>query len=73
MCIAVVGKVVEVRGKKGVVEVDGKLRAMDFGIVNAKKCDFVSCALNIAVEKIPKKEAELILSSRTGASGKATS
>ncbi len=66
MCVTIVGKVLEVNGKKGIVEVDGKQKEMNFSLVKIKQGDFVSCALNLAVEKIEKHEAISILNARRG-------
>ncbi|MEK6942259.1 MAG: HypC/HybG/HupF family hydrogenase formation chaperone [archaeon] len=66
MCVTIVGKVLEVNGKKGIVEVDGKQREMDFSLAKIKRGDFVSCALNLAVEKIENEEAISILNARRG-------
>lgn len=66
MCITIVGKITSVRGKKGIAMVDGKERELDLGLVDVKEGDFVSCALNLAVEKLDSKEANEILSARAG-------
>ncbi|MBI2597876.1 MAG: HypC/HybG/HupF family hydrogenase formation chaperone [Candidatus Diapherotrites archaeon] len=66
MCIAIVGKLVKVNGKTGVAKVDGKSRQIDMSLVDAKRGDFVSLALNLAVEKLEKKEALAILNARRG-------
>lgn len=66
VCMTIVGKVLEVQGKKGVVEVEGKKREIDLKLVDAKAGDFVSCALGLAVEKLDPKEARAILDSRDG-------
>lgn len=66
MCVTIVGKVIEANGKKGVVEIGGKTRKMNLSLVDVKRGDFVSCALNLAVEKIEKKEAISILNARRG-------
>ena len=64
MCLTIVGKVTMAKGKKGTVEVEGIKREMDLSMVKVKKGDYVSCALNIAVEKIDSEEAGEILKAR---------
>ncbi len=70
VCITVVGKITEVKGKKGIAEVEGKKREMDLSLVKVKKGDYISCALNVAVEKLDAEEAEEILKARANLIGK---
>lgn len=66
MCMTIVGKVIKTGGKKGIVEIGGKTREMNLSLVDVKQGDFVSCALDLAIEKIEASEAISILNARRG-------
>jgi len=61
MCQAPVGKVVKVDKKSIVVEYNGKKRELNSKLVNVKEGDYVLFSLNIAIEKVDKEEATMIL------------
>jgi len=66
MCLTIVGKILEVNGKKGVAEVDGERREVNLGLVDVKIGDYVSCSLDLAIEKLETDDAIDILNARKG-------
>ncbi len=67
MCITIIGRVLKASGKTGVVEVEGTKRNMNLSLVDVKPGDFVSCALDLAVEKLDAQEAMAIIGARRDA------
>ncbi|WP_297551370.1 HypC/HybG/HupF family hydrogenase formation chaperone [Thermococcus sp.] len=59
MALMLAGRVVEVRGNKAVVDVDGELREakLDF-VKDVKPGDYVTIYYGIILEKVSKDEAE---------------
>ncbi|MDP4151870.1 MAG: HypC/HybG/HupF family hydrogenase formation chaperone [Bacillota bacterium] len=51
MCIAVPGKLIEIDGKHGKVDVNGNILPVELGVVNAKLGDFLlihaGCAISV--------------------------
>jgi hydrogenase maturation factor len=52
MCDAEIGKVLQVKGKKALVEVNGSAREVIVEFVDVKKNDKILCKGNIAIEKL---------------------
>ncbi|MDE1865045.1 MAG: HypC/HybG/HupF family hydrogenase formation chaperone [Candidatus Micrarchaeota archaeon] len=61
MCQAPVGKVLEVRGDRLVVDVKGKRRELRSRLPGIGVGDYVSFSLDIAIDRIEKEEAEAVL------------
>ncbi|WP_297469470.1 HypC/HybG/HupF family hydrogenase formation chaperone [Thermococcus sp.] len=59
MALMLAGRVVEVRGNRAVVDVDGELREakLDF-VKDVKPGDYVTIYYGIVLEKVSKSEAE---------------
>ncbi len=59
MALMLAGRVVEVRGNRAVVDVDGELREakLDF-VKDVKPGDYVTIYYGIVLEKVSKDEAE---------------
>ncbi|WP_297062845.1 HypC/HybG/HupF family hydrogenase formation chaperone [Thermococcus sp.] len=59
MALMLAGRVVEVRGNRAIVDVDGELREakLDF-IKDVKPGDYVTIYYGIVLEKVTKREAE---------------
>ena len=53
MCLLPVGKVIEIKGKKALVEFENERKEIDVSLLeNVRKNDKVICAGNIAIERI---------------------
>jgi hydrogenase maturation factor len=63
MCQAPVGKVIDIDNSKDriTVEYNGKKRELRSKLVDVKKGEYVLFSLDIAIEKIDKEEAMMIL------------
>jgi hydrogenase expression/formation protein HypC len=57
VCLAVPARVVEVKGRKAVVEQPGVRRAVFSAVSGLKKGDFVLLQQGFAVERVSEKEA----------------
>ena len=66
MCLALPARVVELRGKKAVVEQLGQEKEVFNNMVNAKKGEFVLVQQGFAVQKISEKEARETLKAWEG-------
>ena len=58
MCLAVPARVVEVRGKRALVEWPNEKKEAVVAVEGLKKGDFVLLQQGIAVEKVSEKEAK---------------
>lgn len=58
MCLAVPAKVVELRGKKAVVEQPGLRKEAINNVINARAGEFVLLQQGFIVERISEKEAK---------------
>jgi len=62
MCLAVPGRIVEVKGKRAIVDYGGGTRKeIDISLVEAKEGDWVIVHVGFAIRVIPEKEAREIL------------
>jgi len=62
MCLAIPGKLIEVKGKRGVVDYGGGTRReVDLSLVDAKEGDWVIVHVGFAIQVIPEKEAREVL------------
>lgn len=61
MCNPTIGKVLEIRGEKARVLSNNRELVVNTELVKVKKDDYVFLAGDVAIEKISKKEAKLIL------------
>ena len=61
MCVAVPGKVVEIKGNLGKVDFGGNILDINLGLVNAKVGDYVLVHAGCALEVLKKDKAEEIL------------
>ena len=63
MCQALVGKVVKVNGSAGTVSVEhsGKTEVLNAKLVEVAEGDYVTFSKGMAIEKIDKEEADMIL------------
>ena len=51
MCITTAAKILEIKGNKAVVEINGKQKEVRIDLVSVKVGDRVYCASGMAVEK----------------------
>ncbi|KAA0010571.1 MAG: HypC/HybG/HupF family hydrogenase formation chaperone [Thermoplasmata archaeon] len=58
MCLAIPGKVVEIKGRKAIVDYGGVIREADISLVDAKKGDYVIVHAGFAIQVIDEKEAK---------------
>ncbi len=62
MCLAVPGKIIEMKGNKAIVDYGGGTKKeVDISLVNAKKGDWVIVHVGFAIRVIPENEAKEIL------------
>ena len=62
MCLAIPGKVVEIRGKCGIVDFGGARREIQLDLIKSvRKGDYVLVHVGYAIQTIDRKEAEEIL------------
>lgn len=61
MCQAPVGKVISIEEKRILIEYNGKKRVLNSKLPDIKKGDYVTFSLDMAIDKIDKEEAEIIL------------
>jgi len=62
MCLAVPGKIIEVKGNKAIVDYGGGTKKeVDISLVNARKGDWVIVHVGFAIRVIPENEAKEIL------------
>ena len=58
MCLAIPGKVLEVKGKEAVVDYGGVRRTVRIDLVEAKAGDYVIVHAGYAIEVMDEKEAQ---------------
>ena len=58
MCLAIPGKVVEIKGRKAIIDYGGVMREADISLVDAKKGDYVIVHAGFAIQVIDEKEAK---------------
>jgi len=58
VCLAIPGKVVEIKGRKAIVDYGGVIREADISLVDAKKGDYVIVHAGFAIQVIDEKEAK---------------
>jgi|YelNatPaOPRAMG01_1025707.scaffolds.fasta_scaffold06143_2 hydrogenase expression/formation protein HypC len=61
MCLAIPGKVIEVKGKEAIVDFEGLKKNVRIDFVKVKKNDFVIVHTGFAIEKVNKKNAEFTI------------
>jgi hydrogenase maturation factor len=61
MCQVLVGKVTEVNGTAITVEREGKREKLNAKLVAVEKGDYVTFSKGMAIEKIDKEEADMLL------------
>lgn len=61
MCQAPVGKVVSMNKGRITIEYNGKRRVLLSKFLDVKKGEYVLFSLDIAIDKVDKEEAEMIL------------
>ena len=62
MCLAVPGKIIEVKGNKAIVDYGGgRKKEVDISLVDAREGDWVIVPVGFAIRVIPENEAEEIL------------
>ena len=61
MCRAPVGRVIGIEEGRITIDCNGKTRCLNSKLVNVKKGDYVLFSADIAIDKIDKEEAEMIL------------
>jgi hydrogenase assembly chaperone HypC/HupF len=61
MCQAILGKIIQLKGKEAIVEIKGTKRKINTELVDVKKGDYVLCSLNIAIEKVEPEEAKQMI------------
>jgi hydrogenase maturation factor len=61
MCQAPIGKVVDAKGGEITVDYKGKRRKLRSRLLDVKKGDYVLFSLDIAIDKVDKEEAEMVL------------
>ncbi|MFH1212292.1 MAG: HypC/HybG/HupF family hydrogenase formation chaperone [Candidatus Woesearchaeota archaeon] len=57
MCLAIPGKVIELKGKKATVDYETEKREADNSLINSKKGDYVLVSGGFVVEIIPEEKA----------------
>ncbi|NMC60225.1 MAG: HypC/HybG/HupF family hydrogenase formation chaperone [Candidatus Methanofastidiosa archaeon] len=57
MCLAVPGKVIEIKGSTGIVDFNGVKREVRMDLVDAKIGDYVIVHTGFAIEKMDEKDA----------------
>ncbi len=57
MCLAIPGKIIEIRGKKAKVDYGGILRDVDISLVDAKEGDYVIVHAGFAIQVLDEKNA----------------
>jgi hydrogenase expression/formation protein HypC len=62
MCVAVPGKVVEIKGTTGIVDFGGNLININLGLVDAKAGDYVLVHAGCALEVLAEDRANELLS-----------
>ena len=64
MCIAVPGKLIEMEGSRGKVDVKGNLLTVELGLVDAKPGDYVlihaGCAISVVTKEDNDELTELL-------------
>jgi len=58
VCLAIPGKVVEIKGRKAIIDYGGVIREADISLVDAKKGDYVIVHAGFAIQVIDEKEAK---------------
>ncbi|HEC77311.1 MAG TPA: HypC/HybG/HupF family hydrogenase formation chaperone [Thermoplasmatales archaeon] len=58
MCLAVPGRVSEIKGKKAIVDYGGIKRTADISLVDVKEGDYVIVHAGFAIQVLNKKDAE---------------
>ena len=62
MCLAIPGKVVEIKGNLAIVDFGGVKREADISLLNEIKVgDYVIVHVGFAIQKLDQKEAEVTL------------
>ncbi len=61
MCLAIPGKIVEIKGNEAVVDFDGLKKKARIDFVKAKKGDYVMIHTGFAIEKVDRKNAEFTI------------
>ncbi len=61
MCQVLVGRVTEVRGTSITVEREGRLEELNAKLVTVGDGDYVTFSKGMAIEKIDKEEADMLL------------
>lgn len=62
MCLATPCKIMEIKGKKALVKSGGHSHETDLSLIkNAKIGDYILIHADMAINKLPKEEAEKIL------------
>jgi hydrogenase expression/formation protein HypC len=60
MCIAVPGKLIEIAGTRGKVDVRGNILPVELGLVQASIGDYLLIHAGCAISVVPQSEAEEI-------------
>ena len=58
MCLAIPGKIIEIKGDSATVDYDGVLKKIDISMIDADVGDFVVANAGFAIKKVDKKEAK---------------
>ena len=58
MCLAIPGKIIEIKGDIAQVDYDGLHKQVNISLVDVKQGDYVIANAGFAIQKIEKKEAE---------------
>jgi hydrogenase expression/formation protein HypD len=61
MCLAIPGKIVEIKGKSAIVDFGGVKRNVNISFVKAKKGDYVNVHAGFAIQKIESKEVKEVV------------
>ncbi len=56
MCIAVPGKLIEINGRRGKVDVRGNILTVELGLVDAKLGDYILVHAGCAISVVSKEE-----------------
>jgi len=60
MCLAIPGKIVEIKGRKASIEYPGQVREAFVGDEDFRVGDYVLVQMGVAVRKVTKKEAKMM-------------
>lgn len=58
MCLAVPGRISEIKGNKAIVDYGGVKRTADISLVDVKEGDYVIVHAGFAIQVLSKKDAE---------------